>query len=159
PRELQSLVPPGARLLAARDASQQDSQSRTAHAPVDQSLHRQRRSLVFDHVTLTVSDVPRAVRFYTEVLAPLGYRLEQEYDSGAPGNPQLWLQAGTPQTVHLAFRAGSRTAVTSFHSAAIAAGGRDNGGAGLRESYGPTYFAAFALDPDGNNVEAVTHEQ
>ena len=67
-------------------------------------------------------------------------------------------QAGAPQTVHLAFRASSRSAVAAFHEAALAAGGRGNGDAGPRESYGPTYFAAFALDPDGNNVEAVTHE-
>jgi catechol 2,3-dioxygenase-like lactoylglutathione lyase family enzyme len=116
---------------------------------------------VFDHITLTVSDVPRAVTFYRQALEPLGFRLEQEYDGGAgfgaPGSPQLWLMAGTPSKVHLGLRAPSQQAVAAFHQAALAAGGTDNGAPGLRESYGPSYYAAFTHDPDGNNVEAVTY--
>ena len=61
------------------------------------------------------------------------------------------LRSGT----HLAFQAPNRAAVDKFHAAGLAAGGRDHGAPGLREDYGPTYYAAFLLDPDGNNVEAV----
>ncbi|HYS12569.1 MAG TPA: VOC family protein, partial [Burkholderiaceae bacterium] len=75
------------------------------------------------------------------------------------GKPQFWFGAlGTPQTgVHLAFAAADREQVRRFHAAALAAGGKDNGGAGLRPQYHPNYYGAFAIDPDGNNVEAVYH--
>lgn len=116
---------------------------------------------MFDHITLSVADVERATRFYRQSLEPLGFRLEQEFEGGAgfgsDGVAQLWLQTGTSPGVHIAFRAGSRQAVDSFHAAALAAGGVDNGAPGVRESYGPTYYAAFVRDPDGNNVEAITH--
>jgi len=115
---------------------------------------------MFDHITLTVADVPRAVRFYRQALEPLGFSLEQEYEGGAgfgtAGVPQLWLQEGVASKVHIAFSAASRKAVAAFHGAALASGGTDNGAPAPRESYGPTYYAAFVHDPDGNNVEAVT---
>jgi catechol 2,3-dioxygenase-like lactoylglutathione lyase family enzyme len=78
---------------------------------------------------------------------------------GSGGNPYFWVGdnervgAGT----HIAFRARSRAEVDAFHVAALAAGGRDNGAPGLRPHYRPDYYAAFVLDPDGINVEAVSH--
>jgi catechol 2,3-dioxygenase-like lactoylglutathione lyase family enzyme len=120
---------------------------------------------MFDHVSIVVSDFPRAVRFYRAALAPLGFDLvsggaEEGYAGfGKVGAPQLWLAPGTPTTgAHIAFAAANRAAVTAFHTAALAAGGKDNGGPGLRDSYGPGYYAAFVHDPDGTNIEAVVHE-
>lgn len=120
---------------------------------------------MLDHVSIHVSDFPRAVRFYRAALAPLGFDLvaggaEEGYAGfGKAGAPQLWLAPGTPtRTAHIAFSAVDRGAVDRFHTAALAAGGSDNGGPGLRDSYGPGYYAAFVHDPDGLNIEAVVHE-
>ena len=74
---------------------------------------------------------------------------------GPEGAPALWLSKGKGAPVHVAFKAGGRAAVEKFHAAGLKAGGRDNGAPGLRKDYGPKYYAAFLLDPDGNNVEAV----
>ena len=74
--------------------------------------------------------------------------------------PFFWIgrRGRGPDTgVHVAFTAQDRKTVDAFHASALAAGGRDNGGPGLREIYHPTYYGAFVLDPDGNNVEAVCH--
>jgi catechol 2,3-dioxygenase-like lactoylglutathione lyase family enzyme len=116
---------------------------------------------MYDHIGLQVKNVDASVRFYQAALAPLGHVLASHDDGGAgfgpPGAPALWLyrakDAGT--AAHVAFRAPDRAAVDRFHASGLAAGGRDNGSAGLRADYGPTYYAAFLLDPDGNNVEAV----
>src|SRR5262245_16240452 len=114
---------------------------------------------MIDHVTLDVSDVNRSVEFYARALAPLGYEVVLRLDGGfhllgPAGRPRLGLRPGDPPgRAHIAFEAPDRAAVNAFHNAAIAAGGRDNGGAGLREHYHPTYYAAYAWDPDGNNVE------
>jgi catechol 2,3-dioxygenase-like lactoylglutathione lyase family enzyme len=114
---------------------------------------------------LRVKDVDAAVRFYTGALAALGHVLCSRDDSGAgfgpPGAPALWLylakSAGGAGAsgVHIAFRALDRAAVDRFHREGLEAGGRDHGRPGLRTDYAPTYYAAFLLDPDGNNVEAV----
>jgi predicted lactoylglutathione lyase len=79
---------------------------------------------------------------------------------GADGKPFFWISAGgkTAPHVHLAFRVESRAQVDAFHAAAIAAGGKDNGGPGIRELYHPNYYGAFILDPDGHNLEAVSHK-
>lgn len=85
-------------------------------------------------------------------------RDESDAGFGPRGEPALWLYrvgGAAGPGVHVAFRAGDRAAVDRFHTAGLAAGGRDNGGAGLRGDYSPTYYAAFLIDPDGNNVEAV----
>lgn len=116
---------------------------------------------MYDHIGLRVKDVARSARFYAAALAPLGCVKSYEDAEGAgfgpPGSPALWLYAGgdASQGAHLAFRAPSREAVAVFHTAGLAAGGKDNGEAGLRLDYSPTYYAAFLIDPDGNNVEAV----
>lgn len=118
--------------------------------------------MILDHLTLHVRDLARSARFYAEALAPLGvvigYQDEHTAGLGLPGEPQLWLaQADAPQAVHLAFRAKDRAGVRAFHAAALAAGGVDNGGPGLRPHYHPNYYGAFVRDPDGHNIEAVTH--
>jgi catechol 2,3-dioxygenase-like lactoylglutathione lyase family enzyme len=121
--------------------------------------------MIFDHLGLHVRDLPAAVRFYEAALAPLGHvagPTDGEMASfGATGAPALWLYRsnGLAATgVHLAFAARDRASVERFHAAGIVAGGRDNGAPGLRADYGPRYYAAFLLDPDGNNVEAVCLE-
>lgn len=117
---------------------------------------------MIDHVSINVSDLEASRSFYTAALRPLGYSVSFEWDAGCglgtgEGNPPLWLIQEDPVggPVHLAFAAPSRDAVGEFHEAALGAGGKDNGAPGVRERYGPTYYAAYAYDPDGNNVEAV----
>jgi len=117
---------------------------------------------MIDHLTLTVRDLDRARSFLTAALAPLGYGLQMEFPGalgfGAPRKPALWVRAGPiPSAMHLAFVAPDRGAVDRFHAAAVAAGGTDNGGPGLRPEYHAHYYGAFVLDADGNNLEAVTH--
>jgi catechol 2,3-dioxygenase-like lactoylglutathione lyase family enzyme len=117
---------------------------------------------MFDHVGFNVSDFARSKAFYLAALEPLGMRVMREGDKFAViGNAsgRLWVGAfGPPATpIHFAFRADNRDAVKAFHAAAIAAGGRDNGGPGLRAEYSENYYAAFVYDPDGHNVEAMTY--
>lgn len=118
---------------------------------------------MLDHVSLRVQDFARALAFYKAALAPIGYQVTMEYEGGAglgePGKPDLWLSL-TDRAVlptHLAFRS-DRARVDAFHAAAVAAGGTDNGGPGVREDYHPNYYAAFVLDPEGNNIEVVCHD-
>lgn len=119
---------------------------------------------MLDHISLSLTDIAKAQAFYAKALAPLGYKLVSEYEGGfgigGEGGSTIWAAAGPAQKpiAHLAFRAKNRKQVDAFHKAALAAGGRDNGKPGLRENYSPTYYAAFVLDPDGNNVEAVCHD-
>jgi catechol 2,3-dioxygenase-like lactoylglutathione lyase family enzyme len=115
---------------------------------------------MYDHVGLRVKDLAASIRFYRATLAALGHELASQDASGAgfgpAGAPALWLHAaGTGSAAHVAFRAADRAAVDRFHAAGLDAGGRDNGAPGLRADYGPTYYAAFLIDPDGNNIEAV----
>ena len=115
---------------------------------------------MYDHIGLRVKDLSASVRFYEAALEPLGHELRSDAMAGfgSAGATGLWL-AHTPDAgergVHLAFGASDRAAVERFYKNGIAAGGRDNGAPGLRTDYGPSYFAAFLVDPDGNNVEAV----
>jgi catechol 2,3-dioxygenase-like lactoylglutathione lyase family enzyme len=109
-----------------------------------------------------VSDYRKAKGFYSKVLAPLGYHNNMEegeaagYNDGK--NTDFWIhKEKTVVPTHVAFQARDRKAVEAFHKAALAAGGKDNGAPGYRD-YSPGYFAAFAFDPDGNNVEAVWYD-
>ena len=117
---------------------------------------------MYDHIGFKVKDLDAAVRFYAAALAPLGHVVstkEQSYAGlGPKGEPRLWLYSGKDARapgVHISFRAPNRGAIDRFHADGLKAGGRDNGKPGLRTDYSPTYYAAFLLDPDGNNVEAV----
>ena len=119
---------------------------------------------MFDHVLVDVEEMERSKAFYTAALAPLGVSLKEEFGEGMSGfgidAPVLWIAArGREKSggVHLAFPAPDPDAVDSFHGAALAAGGTDNGAPGPRPDYGDAYYAAFVLDPDGNNIEAVHH--
>ena len=117
---------------------------------------------MYDHIGLKVKDLDASVRFYTRALGALGYVLNSRDDSGAgfgpTGESAFWLGVGRGATgpgVHLAFRASERATVDRFYAEGLEAGGRDNGGPGLRADYSPNYYRAFLIDPDGNNVEAV----
>jgi catechol 2,3-dioxygenase-like lactoylglutathione lyase family enzyme len=118
--------------------------------------------IMYDHIGLKVSNIDKSIRFYEAALKPLGYVLCSRDDSGAgfgpKGEPALWLYLAKDAKgpgAHIAFRAPDHAAIKKFHTEGVKAGGRDNGGAGPRADYSPTYFAAFLIDPDGNNVEAV----
>jgi catechol 2,3-dioxygenase-like lactoylglutathione lyase family enzyme len=114
--------------------------------------------MMYDHIGLKVKDLDTAVRFYRAVLEPLGLIQDESGGFGPPGAPALWLyqkEDSTDGTAHIAFRAKDRKAVDRFHAAGLKAEGRDHGKPGLRADYSPTYYAAFLIDPDGNNVEAV----
>ena len=117
---------------------------------------------MYDHIGIKVKNVETSVRFYTAALAPLGHVLCSRDESGAgfgpKDSPALWLyvdRGASKSGTHLAFRAPDRATVDRFHAEGVNAGGRDHGPPGLRGDYGPSYYAAFLLDPDGNNVEAV----
>jgi catechol 2,3-dioxygenase-like lactoylglutathione lyase family enzyme len=120
---------------------------------------------VIDHVGLNVSDYEASRRFFEKALEPLGYRVVMDFPEhdaagfGTNGKPEFWVAARDPRGTgtHVAFVVPERSAVDAFHAAALVAGGEDNGGPGLRPHYHESYYAAFVLDPDGNNVEAVCH--
>src|SRR5512142_1091154 len=116
------------------------------------------RGRLFDHVHLRVRDLEAAKRFYRAVLGALGHTPRDESPEYIAFD-ELWIDqadATGPSRVHIAFAARDQDAVRRFHQAGLAAGGRDNGAPGERH-YHPGYFAAFVLDPDGHNVEAVYH--
>lgn len=119
-------------------------------------LREWHRGRLIDHVSLVVSDYEACRRFYAAVLAVLGVPLVE--GEGYFFADELFVSPGAPQTgrAHIAFQAADEETVRRFHAAALAAGGRDNGPPGLRD-YHPGYYAAFVLDPEGNNIEAVFH--
>ncbi len=127
---------------------------------------------MIDHLSFPVRSYETSKAFYLAALAPLGYAMVMEFpDPARPGGPQvkiagmgagqkpdLWFAEGaTGAKLHIAIAARSRADVDAFYRAAIAAGGTDNGGPGVRAHYHPGYYGAFVLDPDGNNLEAVCH--
>ncbi len=120
---------------------------------------------MIDHIQLKVKSYEKSRQFYARVLEPLGYgalsddAASQSVGFGSKGAIDLWIAEGAPVSrLHVAFRAQDRKAVQKFHAAALEAGGTDNGAPGLRADYSPTYYAAFVIDPDGNNLELVCHE-
>jgi catechol 2,3-dioxygenase-like lactoylglutathione lyase family enzyme len=115
------------------------------------------------HVAVNVTDWERAKAFYEPALGLLGYRIVYEEDGvlayfADSGGLDFGLGRREPVGgAHVAFECGDRAAVDAFHAAALEAGGRDNGPPGLRPQYDANYYAAYVLDPDGNNIEAVFH--
>jgi len=111
-----------------------------------------------DHVHIRVRDLQASKRFYSAVLDSLGLGLTWEGDGAFAVDELFVSDDGEPTArLHLAFQAADEEQVGRFHEAALAAGGTDNGGPGERDYYHPGYYSAYALDPDGNNVEAVYH--
>jgi len=125
---------------------------------------------MLDHIGLPVGDYARSKAFYEKALAPLGYVLvmemqQDEHDAkaagfGIGGKPDFWIggEGKLNKPLHVALAASDRASVDAFHKAALAAGATDNGPPGLRPHYHPNYYAAFVLDPDGHNIEAVCHK-
>jgi catechol 2,3-dioxygenase-like lactoylglutathione lyase family enzyme len=110
---------------------------------------------VVDHLDLHASDLAESVRFYETVLGPLGIpKLYERHDSACFTHVNVVAQTPPTTELHLCFHARSRAEVDAFHEAGVAAGFRSNGAPGLRD-YAPGYYAAYLLDPDGNNVEAL----
>lgn len=119
---------------------------------------------MFDHISIGVRNIAESRAFYDAALAPLEInRLSSDESSlgYGKGTVGFWISAverpvaDDPKSgVHFCFAAPSRASVAAFHAAALKAGGRDNGAPGLRENYGPDYYAAFVVDPDGYRLEA-----
>jgi catechol 2,3-dioxygenase-like lactoylglutathione lyase family enzyme len=115
-----------------------------------------------DHITVKVRDLAASRAFYEASLAPFGVRVvdygEIGIGIGPEGSEDLGLGEGEPRApIHIAFLANDPATVDAFHAAALEAGGTDNGAPGRRPQYHERYYAAYVLDPDGNNVEAVCH--
>jgi catechol 2,3-dioxygenase-like lactoylglutathione lyase family enzyme len=119
---------------------------------------------MIDHIGLRTKEFAAMSAFYEALLPPLGYSkiisFEGNAGFGDSNGPAFWVHASTKtaSSVHIAFKAASRTAVDDFHAAALVQRGTDNGAPGLRPDYGPGYYAAFVIDPDGNNLEAVCRD-
>lgn len=123
-----------------------------------QQLHRGR---LIDHVHLIARDIEATKRFYVAALGALGRKIEGEGE-GYFWSDEIFVSTDAMSTtgathVHVAFQAPDRATVDRFHAAAIAAGGKDHGKPGVRKEYHEGYYAAFVIDPDGNNIEAVFH--
>jgi catechol 2,3-dioxygenase-like lactoylglutathione lyase family enzyme len=125
---------------------------------------------MIDHVGLTVSNFERSKGFYKLALAPIGFQLLAEVPASISGSkdfagfgeqpkPEFWIGGGIPNNppIHIAFQASSRVQVDSFYTAALSAGGRDNGAPGIRAHYHPNYYGAFVLGFDGHSIEVVCH--
>jgi catechol 2,3-dioxygenase-like lactoylglutathione lyase family enzyme len=126
---------------------------------------------MIDHIGLGVSNMERSKAFYLNALKPLGIGVIMEVSAEETGGDAhagfgkdnkafFWIGTGNKPKggTHVALTARTRAEVDSFYRAALAAGGRDNGAPGLRPHYHPNHYAAFVLDPDGNNVEAVCRQ-
>src|SRR6185503_704621 len=125
------------------------------------------RRRMFDHVKFGVSDFAASKAFFLEALEPLGVVIAAEGEptygielvqKGGKASLILHQTVEKPAHLHLAFMADTREQVDAFYRAALAAGGKDNGGPGLRPNYHANYYAAFVIGPDGHNIEAVCHE-
>ena len=119
---------------------------------------------MLNHISIGVRDIARTKVFYDAALKPLGYKALSDGETSLGYGKDavvLWIsKADAPvpaderSGLHFCFDAPTRESVAAFHKAALAAGGRDNGKAGLRPDYGPNYYAAFVIDPDGYRLEA-----
>jgi catechol 2,3-dioxygenase-like lactoylglutathione lyase family enzyme len=119
---------------------------------------------MLNHISIGVRDIARTKRFYDAALKPLGYSCLSESEGSlgyGKGAVALWIGASERPVpsddrsgLHVCFDAPTRKSVDAFHAAALKAGGKDNGKPGLRADYGPNYYAAFAVDPDGYRIEA-----
>lgn len=119
---------------------------------------------MINHVSIGTADTEKSRKFYDAALKPLGYKCLSKDDNSAgygKDQPNFWvLKARRPVApnaesgLHLCFDAPTRKSVDTFHKAALAAGGQDNGKPGLRKDYGANYYAAFVVDPDGYRIEA-----
>ena len=126
---------------------------------------------MIDHMGITVSDIEDSKQFYANILATLGYVLckngpkaasfgvRDGFGKSADPGGDFWISQGAviAPRVHFAFSAASRAAVDAFFAAGLTAGGIENGAPGLRAHYHANYYAAFVLDRDGYNIEAVCH--
>lgn len=124
---------------------------------------------MIDHITFGVRDIERSIAFYDQAFASLGVNRIYDAPNGQSGGvkvsgygddrPWFWLaeENATTGVLHIALTAKNREAVDAFHAAALKAGGADNGAPGLRPHYHQNYYAAFVIDPDGHNIEAVFH--
>lgn len=125
--------------------------------------HELHRGRLIDHLQLIVRDLPASRRFYQAVFDTIGIPISGEGDTYFWAD-ELFISTADSEAAageltgrhHLAFQARDRATVDAFHKAALAAGGKDNGAPGERP-YHPGYYAAFAIDPDGNNIEVVYH--
>jgi catechol 2,3-dioxygenase-like lactoylglutathione lyase family enzyme len=120
------------------------------------------RPAFLDHITVLVRDLAASRAFYEAALAPFAARVVEygpdEIGIGPEGSEDLGLKQGEPSApTHIAFLAADPATVDAFHAAALEAGATDNGAPGRRPQYHERYYAAYVLDPDGNNVEAVCH--
>ena len=116
---------------------------------------------MFDHISLRTHQFDVMTAFYEQALAPLGIKKLMAFEGGAGFGrdaPSLWISASSEprSSVHLALSSPDKSAVRAFHNAALTAGAKDNGAPGPRD-FAPNYYAAFVIDPDGNNIEAVSH--
>jgi catechol 2,3-dioxygenase-like lactoylglutathione lyase family enzyme len=125
---------------------------------------------MIDHIGIGVSNLQLSKAFYVAAFAPINYQLLMEFPAAVTGTvdvagfgeapkPDFWISetSGPISPVHVAIAVASREKVDAFYSAALDAGGRDNGAPGLRPHYHANYYGAFILDPDGHNIEAVCH--
>lgn len=116
------------------------------------------------HTGIPVGNYRRAKKFYTTVLATLGYTQNMEYGEAAGfndgKNTDFWISSTEKDLIplHVAFQAQSKAEVKAFHDAALKAGAKDNGKPGYRKKYWPGYYAAFVYDADGHNIEAVYYD-
>ena len=117
---------------------------------------------MIEHVSVPVGNYSKAKKFYSRAMKSLGYRLYRDYPKWKAGgyleggSTSLWIveKKGKITPIHVAFNGKSKKAVQQFHAEALKAGGKDNGAPGFRLEYGSDYYAAFILDPYGNNIEA-----
>lgn len=122
--------------------------------------------MMIDHFSIRVKNLEKSKEFYKQLLEPLGYTIAFDIpqavsfaEERTSSSGDFWIQEGIAEATHFAFNAATRKQVDAFYTVGLAIGGKDNGAPGIREKYKQPYYAAFILDCDGNNVEAVCHEE